>query len=257
MIFSEIKTKIENAKDLDFGEIFNQCIELFKKVWLQGLVMLLLTMVLMIPFYIIMYFPLIAMGLFDFETMRQGQQPDLTFLIPFYLMMIVFSFFAMIIGFGMKAAFYRICKIKDFNEATSDDYFYFFKKQYIGKTIKLAAITFGITLIAMLLCFFPVIYVAVPVALMNVIFAFNPGLSASNIVKAGFDLGNKKWLLTFGLMIIAGIVAQFVGALMCLVGVFVTISFSYLPHYFIYKEVIGFDDKDEIQQIGNHQNQSM
>ena len=42
--------KIENAKDLDFGDIFNKCIELFKKVWLQGLVMLLLTFVLSIPF---------------------------------------------------------------------------------------------------------------------------------------------------------------------------------------------------------------
>ena len=42
----EMKRRIEDAKALDFGTIFNQSIELFKKVWVQGLVVLLLNMVL-------------------------------------------------------------------------------------------------------------------------------------------------------------------------------------------------------------------
>lgn len=253
MIFSELQLKIQKDKQLDFGAIFNQSIELFKKVWVQGLVMLLLTIVLMIPFYILMYVPMIAMGLFNPERMGQGMAPEevFAFMIPFYLLMIVFSFFAVIIGFGMKAGFYRICKTKDFNEATSDDYFYFFKKPYLGKTIKMAAATSGITLLAMLLCVFPIFYVMVPVALMNVIYAFNPDLSVSNIIKAGFDLGNRKWLMTFGLIFVAGIVAQLVGMVMCFVGVLITASFAYLPPYFIYKEIIGFGDKDDIMKIGS------
>ncbi len=252
-MFSELQLKIQKAKELDFGKIFNDSIELFKKVWVQGLVMLLLTMVMMIPFYILMYVPLIAMGIFNPEGMEQGMPPEevFAFMIPFYLLMIVFSFFAMIIGFGMKAGFYRICKTKDFNEATSDDYFYFFKKPYLGKTIKMAAATAGISFLAMLLCVFPVFYVMIPVALMNVIYAFNPDLSVSNIVKAGFDLGNRKWLITFGLILVSGILAQLVGMLMCFVGVVITASFAYVPPYFIYKETIGFDDKDDITKIGN------
>jgi len=250
MLFSEIQQKIQNAKALDFGLIFNQSIELFKKVWVQGLVIFLLTMLLLIPFYVIMYLPLIAMGIFDTEAMQSGEPPNISFLILFYLMMIVFSFFAMIIGFGMRASFYRICKAKDFNEATTDDYFYFFKKPYLGKTIKLAAISFGITILASLLCFFPVIYVMIPVTLINVIYAFKPEFSASNTVKLGFNLGNKKWLITFGLIFVAGLLAEIVGMLMCFIGIFVTASFAYLPLYFIYKEVIGFEDNDEILKIG-------
>ena len=253
MIFSELQLKIQNAKELDFGTIFNDSIELFKKVWVQGLVMLLLTLVLMIPFYVLMYVPLIAMGIFNPERMEQGMAPEevFAFIIPFYLLMLVFSFFAVIIAFGMKAGFYRICKTKDFNEATSDDYFYFFKRPYLGKTIKMAAATTGISFLAMLLCVFPMFYVIIPVALMNVIYAFNPDLSVSNIIKAGFDLGNKKWFITFGLIVVAGALAQLVGLVMCFVGIFITASFAYLPPYFLYKEIIGFDDKDDIMKIGN------
>jgi len=239
MIFSELQLKIQNAKALDFGTIFNQSIELFKKVWVQGLVMLLLTIALMLPFYLLMYLPLIALGVLEPEILQGGQTLELTFLIPFYLFMIVISFIGVVIAFGLKAAFYRICKAKDFNEATSDDYFYFFKKPYFGKTIRLAAITFGISILATLLCFFPVIYVMVPLTLVNVIYAFNPELSAANIIKAGFELGNKKWLLTFGLLIVAGLLAKMVGVLLCVIGVFVTVSFSYLPPYFIYKDSLG------------------
>ena len=242
--------KIETAKDLDFGDIFSKSIELFKKVWLQGLVTLLLTFAMMIPFYIIMYLPLIAMGVLDPEAMQQAGEPDLAMLIPFYLVMLVVMFFAMVIGFGLKSAFYRICKSKDLNESSKDDYFYFFKKPYLGKTVKLAAMTFGISLLAMLLCVLPIIYVMVPIALMNVIYAFNPDMSASDIVKVGFKLGNKKWLITFGLMFVAGLLAQLVGMIMCFIGIFVTASFAAIPLYFIYKETLGISEHNVIDEIG-------
>src|SRR5690606_32766726 len=247
-------TKINSAKELDFGTIFSQSIELFKKTWIQGLVMLLLTMVLMIPFYVLMYLPMLALGLSSPEYMDMGPRDarddfNLILFILFGLMILVVVFFVMVIGFGLKSAFFRICKIKDFNGATSDDYFYFFKKPYLGKTIKLAAITFGISMLAALLCFFPLLYVMIPIALINVVYAFNPDMTTSEIVKVSFALGNKKWLITFGLIIITGILAQIVGLMMCFVGVFVTASFVYLPLYFIYKETIGFNEPPIIDEI--------
>jgi hypothetical protein len=36
---------------------------------------------------------------------------------------------------------------------------------------------------------------------------------------------------------------------MCFIGVYVTASFNYLPAYFIYKEVVGFDNESEIKKI--------
>jgi hypothetical protein len=178
-----------------------------------------------------------------------GHDSNIFLMIPFILFMLVFSVFAMVVGFGMRAGFYRICKMKDHNEAGSEDYFYYLKKPYLGKLVMLSLATFGISLLATLLCVLPVFYVMVPVTLMNLIFAFNPEQSVSEIVKSGFALGNKKWLITFGLIIIAGLLAQIVGMVLCFIGVFVTASFSYIPAYFIYKESVGFDDLDELKQV--------
>lgn len=243
--------KIERAKNLDFGTIFNESIELFKKVWLQGFVILLLSMLLMLPFYILMYVPLIAMGVMDPESLNNGGEPNLAIMLPIYGLMIVFAFFAMIIGVGLKAAFFKICKNKDLNTTANDDYFYFFKKPYFGKTAKIGAISFGLFIGAYVLCFFPIIYMIVPVTMINVIYAFNPDMSASNIVKASFKLGNKKWLIIFGLTFVSGMLAGIVGAIMCFIGILFTSSFSSIPAYFVYKNSIGLDDKSEIEQIGN------
>lgn len=242
--------KIEKVKALDFGTIFNQSIELFKKVWVQGLVLRLLTMLLMLPFSIIMYIPMISMGLFNPETLQNMEDFKLLLFTPVALLGILFVFFAVVIDFAMKASFFRICKLKDLEEMGADDYFFYLKKPYLGKVIKLSLATFGILILAATLCILPVFYVMIPVALMNVIFAFNPELSTSEIVKAGFRLGNKKWLLTFGLLFVSWVLAGIVGFLMCCIGVYITASFSYLPVYFIYKESVGFDKKEDGQGYG-------
>ena len=118
------------------------------------------------------------------------------------------------------------------------------------KTIKLSIVSFGIAVLATLLCFLPIIYAIVPLSLINVMFAFNPDMSVSDTVKLSFKLGNKKWLITFGLIFVAGLLAQIVGMLLCFVGVLFTVSFSYIPLYFIYKQVIGFSEADAIDEIG-------
>ncbi|WP_370101677.1 hypothetical protein [Xanthomarina gelatinilytica] len=238
--------KIDRSKTLDFGDIFSNSIELFKKVWVQGLIMMLLMMVILIPFYLVMYLPFIGMGFLDMDAYSYNNDISPILMIPFFIMIFVFSIVAMVLSFGMKASFYRICKMKDLNEAGSDDYFYYLKKPYLGKVIVLSLMTFGISLLATLLCFLPIIYVMVPITLINVIFAFNPDLSASDIIKAGFRLGNKKWLITFGLIVISAILAELVGLLMCFVGIFVTASFSYIPAYFVYKESVGFQNPNDL-----------
>ncbi|PQV51324.1 hypothetical protein CLV33_101247 [Jejuia pallidilutea] len=241
--------KVETAKDLDFGSIFSESIELFKKVWLQGFIVILLTGLFVLPFYILMYAPLIASGML--EPNAYESQPDMAVLLPFYGLLLVTVFAAIVISFGLKSAFFRICKQKDAGETTKDDYFYYFKAPYLGKTIKLGAISFGLIIAAYILCVFPIIYMMVPVAIINVIYAYNPDMSASDIVNASFKLGNKKWLIIFGLMLVSGFLASIVGTLMCFIGTFFTASFAYIPLYFIYKHVIGFDDKSEIEQIGS------
>ena len=63
MNFIQISQKIAESSALNFGDIFNNTFELFKKVWLQGFITILLTFVVILPFYIILYVPMIAMGM--------------------------------------------------------------------------------------------------------------------------------------------------------------------------------------------------
>ena len=253
MSISEIQQRIQNAKDLDFGTIFNQSIELFKKVWVQGLVTLLLNMVLAIPLMMLIYIPMIVTGMADVYASSYDpynpyySEPDISpiAMIILFVLYLIAMLGMSVIGLGLKSAFYRICKLKDLEQMGKEDYFYFFKKPYLGKTIKLGLAYMGITLVAALLCFLPLIYAIVPLTYVFVIYAFNPDKSVSEIIKLSFDLGNKKWLITFGLIIVAGLLAGIVGFIMCFVGIYVTASFSYLPPYLIYKDVVGFDDDNE------------
>ena len=258
---SEIQSRIQNAKDLDFGTIFNEAIELFKKVWVQGLVTVLLNMVMAIPVIMIVYIPLFFLGFFDIYTSgysaydpygyydpydQPGLGPVFLFLmIPLYL----FALAALgTIAFGLQAAFYRICKMKDLDEMGREDYFYFFKKPYLGKTVKLGLAFMGIALIASLLCVLPILYVIIPLYYMYAVYAFNPDKSVSEIINLSFNIGNKKWLISFGLLFVTGFLATIVGILMCFIGTYVTRSFITLPTYLIYKDVVGFDNNEDALQ---------
>lgn len=253
---TEIKSRIDNANALDFGAIFNQSIELFKKVWVQGLVVLLLNMVLAVPVILIVYIPMLFFGFisaFTFENNYDSYGHTGMTIIMVIVVVLAYAFMIVAmsaIGLGLKAAFYRICKLKDLEQLGKEDYFYFFKKPYLSKTIKLGVAYSGIAFLATMLCFLPVIYVVVPLSFIVIVYAFNPDLSISEIIKLGFDLGNKKWLIAFGLMFISGFLAMIIGFLMCGFGVYVTTSFVQLPSYFIYKDVVGFDNEsDQMSRI--------
>ena len=75
-------------------------------------------------------------------------------------------------------------------------------------------------------------------SLFSAFFAFDKELSAMEIVKSGFALGNKNWLMIFLLVLVAGLVSQ-LGVILCLVGVLLTAMFSKIPVYFIYKDAVG------------------
>ncbi|WP_179374431.1 hypothetical protein [Winogradskyella wichelsiae] len=260
---TEINQRINNAKVLDFGTIFNQSIELFKKVWVQGLITLLLNVVLAIPVVLTVYIPLILFGVADaFSRSSDYNSYDSygSTGISIFISLVMFVLYIVLIvalstiGLALKAAFYRICKLRDLEELGKEDYFYFLRKPYLGKTIKLSLAFSGIAIASAMLCFLPLIYVIVPLSFMVVVYAFNPDLAIKDIIKLAFFLGNKKWLFSAGLMIVSGFLAMIIGFLMCGFGVYVTSSFGQLPAYFIYKDVVGFnyenDQLSRIEQLG-------
>jgi len=248
---NQLFEKIENSNPVDFGNIFNKSIELFKKVWLQGFIHLLISMVIIVPLIFVMYIPIFAIaGMAGLESNYgdygyHHEELSIGMAILFVILVIIISMIASAFQMGITAHFYRVCKQVDMELPETTNYFMFFKGKYLGKIIVMAIATFGIALLAALLCYLPIFYVMVPLQLLGVIFAFNPDVSVSDLIKASFKLGNKIWLIAFGLIFISSILAQFVGMILCFVGVFFTASFVYLPVYYMYKDTVGFENNNE------------
>ncbi len=247
MRFETIQNKIDIAKRLDFGSILDRSFGLFKAIWLKGFLMVLIMMIL--GFGISFLF--ITIGLIP-NPYDVSESQQVGFFTDFYQstfynlpQTIIFA----PISLGLLAGFYRMCKQADLKEPQDDDYFYFFKGNHLRKLLTLGLIYALIASVAQALFLFPYIYAFIPLSFFSVIFAFNSELSETEIVKLSFNLGTKKWLLAFGLIFLTGIIAM-LGVLACFIGVFFTMSLVYIPLYFIYRDVVGFEDDDEIQLIG-------
>lgn len=258
MTLTEIQSKINSARALDFGTIFNQSIELFKKSWLQGFLMQLFVIIIMLPIIVVMYVPFIMMIISQSQNGQVDPNAISTFLAGFSLVYLLLFFVAVIllssVSVALQAGLFRILRELDANrEVKTADLFYFFKGNYWGKMILLMLTSVVIAIPAALLCYLPLIYAMVPLSFFTIIFAFNPDLSIGDIVSASFKLGTKKWLLGFGLLFVSSMLASLVGLLMCGIGTIITAAFVYHPTYFIYKEVIGFENDNELNQIGKNQ----
>ena len=244
-------SKVQEAKELDFGDIFGKSIDLFKKTWAQGFLNLLFTMLFVFPLILIIYAPMITFAIAQEGQFNNGSEPPIALIMSTMGIAIVVGMLLGTFIMALKAGFYSVVKkIDDGKEVTVKDHFAFFKAEYLKKTFVLSLMSAGIGVLAYILCFLPIIYVMVPLSLTAIIFAFNTELSPSEVIKSSFSLGNKKWLIIFGLLFVSGIMAEIVGLLLCGIGILFTVSFVYLPVYVVYKDVIGFEDDDEIKQIG-------
>lgn len=253
---STLLEKIRNSRALDFGIIFSASIELFKKTWVQGFLLQIFTFVVMLPLIIILYIPLITMALAQANTGYTDSNMYAEFFGGLSILYILFLFVGILVlgavQVALQAAFFKIMKRLDHDETVAtSDFFYFIKGKYLSKALMLTLVSVLIAIPSALLCYIPLIYVMVPMSFFTMIFAFNPELSVGDIVKVSFSIGNKKWLLIFGLIFVSSLLSQFVGLLLCGVGVLFTAAFVYHPVYLIYKDVIGFDNTTEIDSIGD------
>ncbi|MBU3028307.1 MULTISPECIES: hypothetical protein [Zobellia] len=240
MTLNQLTEKIEQNPILDFGTVFSSAIELFKKVWLQGFITILLTLVLMIPLYLIFYVPFIVLGVSNPATFESDVMAPVMGLAMF-LLMPVLILGVMTISVALNAAFMRICRMKDLGISEPEDYFYYLKNGRWKKSLGLGLLMLLVAIAGMLLCGVGLIYAMVPLSLLPAFFAFNEELSSIDILKACFKLGNKNWFIIFGLIILSGIMAE-LGIVLCGVGIFFTAMFSKVPTYYMYKNGVGFKE---------------
>lgn len=259
-------SKIENAKELDFGDILSRSFELFKKTWVKGFLLLSIILIVAIPFMIAVYLPMIAemkegINKGDFDPNETGAflrgQPD-----NFRFMILGITFVVSFLSTALVGAFYKIIRKIDFSEEVAFiDFFYFFKSKYLGKIFAIASFSLLASLInfvfekflppttASLLGGLLSIILSVYTTLFVVFLAFHPELETGDFFVLSFNLGSKKWFLIFGLMLVMGMLGC-LGFVACGFGVLFTISIVYLPVYFVYKDIIGFSEVDEIDNLG-------
>jgi len=248
-MIDDLLQKIDNSKQPDFGNVLSKSFELFKKVWLEGFVHLLISMLIVLPLVIVAYIPMMgwmaSTGLMGggFDTYASSEPPIIIMILTVLLFFVVLVF-AQVFSLAVSSHFFRVLKKEDTGTPIeTGGYFAYLKEIGFMKMLTLSFAMMGISFLAALLCYLPLFYVIVPVNLMMAIFAFHPGLSVSDIVKAGFKLGNKHWLIFFGLIFVSGIIAQ-LGIIACGIGVLFTASYTQIVLYYMYKDTVGFDEND-------------
>lgn len=247
--------KIKSAKNLDFGTVFNEIIELFKKTWVQGLILQAFTLIVMLPVILIFYIPFIGLLIKQQESGYNDPEAFNAFfdsMSVLYIVVLVIAVFAIgIIASGLNAAFFRVMKKLDYNEEVkTSDFFYFLKGKYITKLLLLMLAIILISIPSILLCYVPFFYAIVPMSFTLVFFAFNEEMSIGDIIKLSFTLGNKKWGITFGLLIVTYIAILVLTMMTCGIGQIFLQALLFHPSYLIYKHVVGFNEKSEIDTIG-------
>lgn len=251
---THILEKIKSAKALDFGDIFNKSIELYKKSWLYGFLLQIFVLIVTMPFIIVLYVPFLMAILAEskngnvnpnvFETLFTG-------ITGLYLLFFILGILAAtVFQLALQAAFFRMIKNIDYGiEVKVNDLFYFLKGRYFGSVTLLTLAIIGIAIVAALLCYLPLIYAIIPLSFFTIVFAFNSQMSIGDIVKVSFNLGTKKWFISFGLFFVSYLIVVFLTLLTCGIGSLFLSSFIYLPLYFVYKQVVGFEENSPVELV--------
>lgn len=248
----DIFQRIEEAGSIDFGDILSKSFNLFQKTWVEALKHALVTLLIMAPFIIIVYAPIIPMYI---EMLANAGDPYYTpsfvenysagMIIGWAFLVLLLSFLLQPFVISIVGSYLQLCKKVDVGgESDVKGLYLDIVKNHFGKLVLLSLATVGIALLAALLCYFPLFYVMVPLQLIMPVFVFNQKLSVSQIVKACFKLGNRYWFMVFGLMIVSGIISS-LGFIICGIGIIVTQYYQYVVLYYFYKDSVGFDENGE------------
>ena len=248
--------KIQKSPQPDFGDILSKSFELYKKTFSQGLTHTLISLVVIIPFVLIVYIPLIPMYV---EMLQNAGDPyyqptfmeDYTpvMMVGWVIIVFILSFIMQMVNMSIYGHYFKELKRADYGTNEDIGGYFTILKTHFNKLLLLSLATMGIAILAALLCYLPIFYVMVPLHWIFPIFIFNDKLSVSDTIKAAFKFGNKNWLLFAGLGIVVSIIAS-LGAIACYIGMIATLFFTYIATYVTYRDTIGFDDVDGISSIG-------
>ena len=253
MTFENIRLAVRSKSPISIGTLFGESLALFQKVWLQGLLLQVLTILVLYGLTIILYIPMLgAVFVMDESSSMEDAMPVIIFTVVLFLFYVFVFLAVMVFQVGLIAAFYRILRLRDrgLTAEKGVNFGMFFKKKYLLKLILIGIINLVMISIAGVLFVVPALFVIIPIQFVILFFAFHPDLSLKELYILAFSLGTIKWGSTF--VVFAGLfILSLAGVFLCFFGVLATVSIGLIPVYLVYKEVVGFREvEDEIESIG-------
>lgn len=256
MNFQQLMNRIDASKPADFGDILSKSFELYKTFFSQGIVHMLIILVCAIPIMLVIYIPIIPLYI---EMIQNAGDPyyqpsffddfNIGMIVLWYLLVFVLSFFMQIINMSVLGRFYNVMRIEDLDFQEDAGGYFDLAKTHFGKMLVLSLATIAIAVLAAMLCYLPLFYAIVPLHWIYPMFIFNTKLSVMETIKAAFKFANKNWAVFFGLGFVCSIISG-LGVILCYIGVILTAFFSYIATYVTYRDTIGFDEANEIDEIG-------
>src|SRR5690606_4596507 len=162
----QIFQKIERAKAPDFGDILTKSFELFKKIWVEGMLHLLVILAVILPFLAILYVPFIAILI---KAEANGGQPDFNpfleysvlwigvYILAFLVIMIIIH----TIAYAMTAHCFQGCKKADTGTPVEIGGYCVYLKSHFHRRLVLSLAAFVITMVGAILCYLPICFVMV------------------------------------------------------------------------------------------------
>lgn len=256
MTKKETVDKIANeGYELDFGTVFNNAIENYKKIaGIGGVGMILISIILFTFLFAIMG---IAFGFGSFFQTLSGLNPELLVGSSLFIFLGVTVLFSALFS-PVTAGFLRMAKLADHNENFGiDSIFYYYKTVYFKElflaTLVISVFSSGVAilfqfygyqwignLISYTISFFT--FLSIPLIIFSDIKAFDA-------ITLSIKLVLKQPIILLGLLIISIIIVA-LGIVGLCIGIFFTIPFLYSIEYTIYKEIIPIENKIELDEIG-------
>ena len=244
--FNIISKKIAEAPKIDFADLFNESVQVFKKVWLQGFLLQLLTIGISISLMFLNFSMFQDEGV-DFNAQYNIQniltddamtQQHGSALILYYLLTIVVGIISSLLSFGFFKVVGQMDQGQDF---MFSDFFYFFRNGRFTKSFLLVLANFGVAILAVLMCVLPIFYVMIPLMFITPFYVYNSELSISEVLKSSFALGHKKWGITFAITLLNIITLYILIICTCGLGALFFGCFLQIPIYVLYKKIISFE----------------
>lgn len=253
MTFENLRLVVRSKSPISIGTLFVDSFVLFQKVWLQGLLLQILTILVMYGLVIIVYIPMLGSALVMDAPDVYGESDSMTILSVITLTLYFLVYVSVVIfQVGLMAAFYRIVRLRDRGVAREKgvNFGMFFKKKYLLKLTSIGLINLVMIAVSSVLFVIPIFFVIIPIQFVILFFAFHPDLSLKELFTLAFSLGTKKWGTTFVVFMGLFLFSLF-GLFLCFFGVLATFSIALIPSYLVYKKVIGFREVEAaIESLG-------